>query len=262
MTTTTRTRTWGAVAVPLVAALIWAGLAPAASATPATSKAAATVAAAVPAAGSPTAACQTGSSSTSLTQVTGAAAQAAIDAVTGALAQGAIATHAPAPSIDLAQAKVYTVSTEGPNYTSVTVPVRGEYTAISNLTVVLDASGAVAQSGETLIGRSAADTFTISNYVDGQLTRSTDTGLPFLTDAQLARQPVGEAPVTTLKSPGQIAACVAAVLGVSGATAYLIVGACTGACGVPLVGTAVCVACIGAYAAVGGASIGAVASCF
>jgi len=52
-----------------------------------------------------------------------------------------------------------------------------------------------------------------------------------------------------------------ALLGVSGAVGYLIVGACAGACTIPLVGTAICVACIGAYAIVGGASVTAVASC-
>lgn len=92
---------------------------------------------------------------------------------------------------------------------------------------------------------------------------SVDTDLPYMTDAALRDAPASEAP-GGLAALGvrSTAACVAAVLGVSGFTAYLIVGACTGACAVPGVGTAVCVACIGAYAAVGGASITAVASCF
>ena len=135
------------------------------------------------------------------------------DAVSAAVMSGEISTHAPRTALTLDKTKVYTVDTDGPTYTSVTVPVAGDYSTVSNLTVVFDEKD---DQGTGVTAMGAAST----------------------------------------------AACVAAVLGVSGATAYLIVGACAGACTIPIVGTAICIACIGAYAAVGGASITAVASCF
>lgn len=59
-------------------------------------------------------------------------------------------------------------------------------------------------------------------------------------------------------------ACLAAVLGVGGTVGALIAWACAGSCAAAAAGVGVpfSVACIAAYATVGGASITAVASCF
>ena len=91
-----------------------------------------------------------------------------------------------------------------------------------------------------------------------------------MSDAELvhASAPAADGVVRTAaasgKSFGDKVACVSSVLGVSGAVGYLIVGACAGACAASETGVTipVCVACIGAYAAFGGASVTAVASCF
>lgn len=200
-------------------------------------------------------------STTDMTQVGGQAAGDLTDAVSAALRSGEIAIHAPQTALSLDKAKVYTVDTDGPTYTSVTVPVAGGYSTVSNLTVMFDDKGDIVQSGETLISRNDAGNFNISNFADGKLVNSNDTDRPFMTNAQLL-QTADQGTGDTAKGAGEIAACVAAVLGVSGTTAYLIVGACAGACTIPIVGTAICIACIGAYAAVGSASITAVASCF
>ncbi|KIH99598.1 hypothetical protein LP52_06955 [Streptomonospora alba] len=184
-------------------------------------------------------------------------------AVSEAVKNGEISVQAPQSALSHGQTKVYTVDAEDKDttFTSVTIPVGGDYSMLSNLTVLFNESGDIVQYGETLISENDAGNFNITSFTDGELVNSNDTDLPYMTDAQLQQDAAsGEAMATA--GAGSTAACVAAVLGVSGATAYLIVGACTGACTVPGVGTAVCVACIGAYATVGGASITAVASCF
>ena len=196
-----------------------------------------------------------------MTQVGGQAAGHLTDVVSAAVTSGEIATYAPEATLSLDEAKVYAVDTDGPTYTSVTIPVAGDYSTVSNLTVLFDYKGEIVQSGETLISRNDAGNFNISNFADGELVKSNDTDLAFMTNAQLVEEADQGTGVTTMGTASTVA-CVVSVLGVSGAVGYLIVGACAGACTVPVVGTAICVACIGAYAAVGGASITAVASCF
>lgn len=221
-------------------------------------------AAGIPAPSTNPAACaaqQPGGAGTDMVQVDGATADQFRQRVAAALDSGAVRTAAPRDAIKMDKAKVYGVSSAGANLTSVTVPVGGGYSRISNVTVVFSADGSVLQSGETLISENADGNFTISNFTGSELVRRTDTDLAFVTDAELATTAAPAAQVSS-QSVGSTVACVATVLGVSGGTAYLIVGACAGACTVPVVGTAICVACIGAYATVGGASIAAVASCF
>ncbi|WP_182543082.1 hypothetical protein [Halosaccharopolyspora lacisalsi] len=121
-----------------------------------------------------------------------------------------------------------------------TIPVGGDYSLVSNLTVLFNESGDIVQYGETLISENDAGNFNITSYTDGVLVNSNDTDQPYTTDAQL-QQDTDSGPVSSegmaAMGAGGTAACVAAVLGVSGVTAYLIVGACTGACAVPGVGT-------------------------
>lgn len=195
---------------------------------------------------------------TTLQQLDGEQEGALIDTATAALDRGTITTHAPRSALDVDGIKVYDVDSAEAQVSSVTIPVNGEHSAISNVTMLIDDAGQILRSSETLVGENAQGNFAITSYVDGELTSVKNTDLAFMSDAELAR---ADAPVST-QGAGSTVACVASVLGVSGATAYLIVGACTGACTAPVVGTAICVACIGAYATVGGASITAVAKCF
>lgn len=202
---------------------------------------------------------------TNMTQVDGQRARNLTRAALDEVKSGGLATHAPRPALSFGQAKVYSVDSDGPAYSSVTVPISGGYSMVSNLTVLFNDSGEITQSGETLISENEAGNFNISKFTDGELVKGKDTNRPFMTDAQLrqdAQRGAAGADTVAAQGAGSTVACVAAVLGVSGAVAYLIVGACAGACTVPVVGTAICVACIGAYAAVGGSSIAAVASCF
>ena len=86
--------------------------------------------------------------------------------------------------------------------------------------------------------------------------------MPYMTDAELQEN---SSTVTLRGAQTQSAtSCLAAVPGISGFFAGIIVAICWGACAAAAVGVGVpfCVACIAAYAAIGGASITAIASCF
>ncbi len=201
---------------------------------------------------------------TSMKLVDGQHAAAATRVALSAVRGGEVLIQAPRSALIQGQAKVYTVESGHSIFTSVTVPIGGRYSLLSNLTVLLDDTGEIAQYSETLYTENSDGNFHMESYADGDLVISRDTDIAFMTDAEL-RLEMNDSPangdVGTLGFWSTVA-CVGAVLGVSGTVAYLIVGVCTGACAVPGVGTAVCVACIGAYATVGGASIAAVASCF
>ncbi|WP_144312069.1 hypothetical protein [Actinopolyspora erythraea] len=198
-----------------------------------------------------------------MTLVDGHDARESTGAAFEAVKNGEISVQAPRSALSRGQAKVYAVDAENSESTSVTIPVGGEYSLVSNLTVLFDESGDIVQYSETLVSENEAGNFNITSFTDGVLVNSKDTDLPYMTDAELqANNGVDSSDPMAAMGVGSTAACVAAVLGVSGATGYLIVSACTGACSTPGVGTAVCVACIGAYATVGSASVTAVASCF
>jgi len=200
---------------------------------------------------------------TEMTQIDNSKAQQLTRKIQKAAEKGQISVQAPQSALSYGQAKVYTVKADNSAFTSVTIPIAGEYSTVSNLTVLLGVGGRIIQYSETLISANEVGNFNITTFVDGALVNSNDTDMAYLTNAQLlASDAAGSEDMITAMGPRSTAACVASVLGVSGFVGYLIVGACTGACAVPGVGTAVCVACIGAYAAVGGASITAVASCF
>ncbi|MDN5685730.1 MAG: hypothetical protein L0G94_03470 [Brachybacterium sp.] len=100
----------------------------------------------------------------------------------------------------------------------------------------------------------------MTTYSNGELTMDKDTGHAFVSDSELLQQDPG---LSTCGVGGTVA-CVATTLGVSGGAAHLIATVCAGACVTPATGfsAAVCAACIGGYATMGGASIAAAASCF
>lgn len=219
----------------------------------------------VPAAGAAPLSCEEGAlaeeGSTSMTALEGERADAALATVTEALADGTLTVAADDEDLELDAAKVYELA-GGAEGTSVTLPLGDAYSVTSNVTVLLDGEGSIAGYTETQVTRSADDTFQITSFVDGALASEEVTDRAFVTNDEIRRLDAAAAAAPGDVTPLNTAACVASVLGVSGVTAYLIVGACTGACAVPGVGTAVCVACIGAYATVGGASVTAVAACF
>lgn len=197
--------------------------------------------------------------------IEGAPAERLTADVSALVGDGEVTVHASAEALVRDEAKAYQIETDSdqPQHTSVSVPISGGYSEpLSNLTVLFDAEGAVIQYAETLYSQADSGNFHISSYVDGALTQSEDTGIPFVGDEQL-RDETAAANEAVAES-ANTGACVAAVLGVSGAVGAAIAYACVGSCSVPMtpVTAPVCAACVGGFAVVGGASITAIASCF
>lgn len=212
----------------------------------------------------PTAA--TAGTGSAVTVVSGDAAEAMVDAAVQAVENGEVTVNAPQSALKPSEADVYTIESDEGAFTSVTVPVGGSYSMLSNLTVVFDDSENIAQHTETLIGQNDAGNFNVTSYLDGGLVSSQDTDLPYMTDAELLEdlESTGWAPGASPIEAQSTGSCLAAVLGVSGVVGAIIAYTCAGACAAAAAGVGVpfCVACIAAYATIGGASITAVASCF
>ncbi|TGO05163.1 hypothetical protein [Serinibacter arcticus] len=222
----------------------------------------ATECAAAPA--SPAATTDDGSGSVDMTQLDATASGEAVAGATALLDGGGLTVHAAADAVDREGAKAYLLEAGGETFTSVTFPVAGDHSALlSNLTVVTDADGGIVQYAETLVGSNAGGTFQLTTYVDGTLVNDEDTGIAFVGDEQLTADVAGS-PGSDVVAAKNTGACLATVLGVSGVVGAIIAKVCVGACAVPMtpVTGPVCAACVGGFAVVGGASIGAIASCF
>lgn len=182
-----------------------------------------------------------------------------IDATLNAVEEGEIENIAPESAFSLEKSTVYTV---GGGVTVVTVPLNGDYSLPSNITIFFDKDNTVLQTNEMLVTKNESGNFQVDTYLDGSTTKSEDTGIPYMTDEELlAEEPVdsGIQPMS-VKS---VAACLGTVLGVGTVIATVVAIACGGSCSVPTPVTApICAACIGAYAAIGGTSIGGVVACF
>lgn len=183
-----------------------------------------------------------------------------IDATLNAVEEGEIENIAPESAFSLEKSTAYTV---GGGVTVVTIPLNGDYSLPSNITVFLDEDNTVLQTNEMLVTKNELGNFQVDTYLDGSVTKSEDTGISYMTNEELlAEEPVDSEEIQ-LMSAKSVAGCLAAVLGVGATTAYIIAVACGGSCAVPTPVTAtICAACIGAYAAIGGASIGAIVACF
>lgn len=188
------------------------------------------------------------------------------DKVAAGINDGTYTSHAGSSSLDFNRTKVYKVTSGDQTFTSVTVPTNGDYTTTSNFTALFDKDGNSVNYSETLYSQGPSGTFHLDKYANGQMSESKDTDVQYKTNQQISQEDTQSSSdgATTYKSTGDKVACVASVLGVSGTVGYLIVGACAGACAAGETGVTipVCVACIGGYATVGGASVTAVASCF
>ncbi|WP_169253615.1 hypothetical protein [Brevibacterium sp. 'Marine'] len=211
---------------------------------------------------------QAGSSETStdMKQMTGKSAEGLIETVSEGVGNGTFNSHAKSSLLNFNKGKVYKVTSGDKQFTSVTIPVEGKYATTSNLTVLFDGDGKKVNYSEVLYTQGDNGKFHLAKYENGKITEDRNTDISYKTDSQISAESKkgvsGE--LSTQKSTGDKVACVASVLGVSGTVGYLIVGACAGACAAGETGVTipVCVACIGAYATVGGASVTAVANCF
>ncbi|WP_434748472.1 hypothetical protein [Paenibacillus amylolyticus] len=191
--------------------------------------------------------------------VIGNEAKELINTTLSGIEKGEIKNVAPVSAFDLEKSSVYTV---GGGVTVVTVPVHGEYSLPSNVTVFFDEDDTVLQTNEMLVTKNEAGNFRVETYLNGSVVKSVDTDRPYITDEEM----LAEEPVNSGIQPngiGAVAGCLGAVLGIGGTAAYIIAVACGGSCAVPTPVTApICAACIGAYAVIGAGGIAGAVACF
>lgn len=192
--------------------------------------------------------------------LTGDEAEEFVDATSLAVEEGEVENIAPVSSFDLEESTVYTV---GGGVTVVSVPLHGDYSLPSNITVFFDDNNTVLQTNEMLVTKNEVENFQVETYLDGSLVKSEDTGLAWKTDEEmLAEKPVDPAEIQPMGVKA-VAGCLAAVLGIGATAAYIVAVACGGSCAAPTPVTAViCAACIGAYAVIGGGAMTNAVKCF
>lgn len=195
----------------------------------------------------------------SIVLVTGKIAKKMVNSTLRAVEKGEVENVAPVSAFDLKGSSVYTV---GGGVTVVTVPLHGDYSLPSNITVFFDEDNTVLQTNEMLVTKNEVGNFQVETYLDGLLNKSVDTGISYITDEEmLAEEPVGSG--IQPMGVGAVASCLGVVLGVGATMAYLIAVACGGSCAAPTpVTAAICAACIGAYAVLGAGGIAGAVACF
>lgn len=195
----------------------------------------------------------------SIVVLTGNEAEKFVDATLRTVEKGEVEKIAPVSAFDFDESIVYAV---GGGVTVVTVPLHGDYSLPSNITVFFDENDTVLQTNEMLVTKNSVGNFQVETYLDGLLVNSEDTGIAYITDEEmLTEEPVG-AGIQPM-GVGDVAACLAAVLGIGATAAYIIAIACGSSCAVPTPVTApICAACIGAYAIIGAGGIAGAVACF
>lgn len=173
--------------------------------------------------------------------------------------------------LNFADAVVLEVRKQGDLFTTITVPIVG-YSPVSNLTVVYAADGTVSNYAESLFYRGSNGNFELDQWLNGQHNQTKDLGISYIDDSamnvEIAKIKVqadkAAASLASERSFGKVAACLATVAGIGGPVAYVVAGACAGACAAPdpTVTKGICAACIGGYAALGAGGMGAAAACF
>jgi hypothetical protein len=190
--------------------------------------------------------------SAEMVQLDQAASEAAASRVEVLSEEAGITPHTPAAFVNREGVKAYAIDADGVQATSVTFPIEGDrFTQPSNLTFILDEAGNLTQYSESTVVEREDGILDVATYRDGVLVHTAE----FDPAAPATNAPTAAADTTS---------CLMVVLGVSAATAGLILILCGGSCSVPVTPptATICAACIGGIAVVGGASITAVMGCF
>ncbi|MGY4795912.1 hypothetical protein ACVNNN_12990 [Lysinibacillus fusiformis] len=191
-----------------------------------------------------------------IVQVIGSAAEEKIDATFRLVEEGK-GTVAPTSALRLEGSIVYTV---GGGVTAVSIPLHGDYSLSSNITVFFDEDDNVLQTNEMFLTKNVLGNFQVSTYLNGTLVKSQDIGIAYMTDEELLAE---EPSMIQPRSVGDVATCLVVAMDIGGTLAYAIAVACGGSCAAPTPVTAViCAACIGAYAVLGAGTIAGAVSCF
>lgn len=188
-----------------------------------------------------------------------------------ALQQGSIALTPSKSVLDFENSRALVSEKDDQiRYRMFTVPIGGSFEVPSNLTVVFSAEGELLAYSETLISLVSQNVYWVQIINDGKVAADTRVDVSKVSESQVqaaykqASAAAGGATVMAGGGAGTVAACLASVLGIGGAVGWVIAGACAGSCSVPItpVTGPVCAACIGGFAVLGGASVGAAAACF
>lgn len=191
---------------------------------------------------------------------------ALVDQVLTEIESGEYNLNASANDLQTDQGEATSIEVEGEEVSSVTIPIAGDYGMASNLTVIFDDQGGVAEYAETLHSENAEGNVTVEAYNNGELMNSEDTDITYMTqeelqeEAQNADDEGGIAPQNT-----NTTACVASILGINTVLAGTVVALCGGSCAVPVTPPTakVCAACIGGIVTIaGGTTAGLVMGCF
>lgn len=190
--------------------------------------------------------------------------KAATDAALAKIKSGEISIHV--KDLAVSEASVYTIASEDETLNAVTIPVTGEYSLTSNVTILTDKEGDTVKYSESLVDEADNGNFRIRVYNNGELTKDETTTQKFMGDEDLlaVSKVDPNEPIVSTYGIGETVSCLAVVAGIGGPAAYLIASACAGSCVAAEtgVGAAICAACIGGYATLGAGGMAAAASCF
>jgi len=142
-------------------------------------------------------------------------------------------------------------------YFHVVIPIKN-YNILSNFTVIYNNNFDLIRYSEIHIQESENGFFKVLTYLNGRLIVETETEFEFIENEQFEEEL--QAFEDMLSNPSVRNWCLVGVLGVGIIVAGLIFVACVVFC--PVTAGGGCVACIGAFAVIGAATITAVASCF
>ena len=195
-----------------------------------------------------------------MTRETGVVAQHKISLVSDLVDNGTLVRHVNADELKIEDSLVYVLSEQQDGGSLVIVPISDPYALMSNIIVYLSDSGTMYRYNETLIDRSVSNTFQIKQYTDGTLTRSDVSDIAYKTNDDLKEELRTELSQQRPMARGNPTACASMAFGVGTGFGAILAWACAGTC-VSGVGAPVCIACIGAYAAVSYGSINTFLNC-
>lgn len=174
---------------------------------------------------------------------------------------GAIDTVSSRAELDFENSRaLVSKKNEEVEFRTLSIPIDG-LEIPSNLTAVYGVDGNLFTYSETLVSQVSENVYRVQIINDGQLTTDRNVDISAISESDLQQELIQA--TRGGGGPGAVAGCLAGLLGIGGITAWAIAISCGGACTVPTPITApICAACIGAYAVLGGASMGAIAACF
>lgn len=182
------------------------------------------------------------------------------------LKDDSISVNAGKSNLDFDTVHVIKGKFENNAYTFFNIAINGDYSKLSNLNIIFDATDNLVYYSETLLENNVeTNKFIVSNYQNGVLIEQKQTDVDYISNEQISsgiKRLKTFAYEEETRGWGEKVGCLAAVVGVSGIVAKLIAATCVAACTAEPVGVAVCAACISGVCVLGGADIAGIVECF